>query len=175
MSGTSQTPTPFFENANLWRGIVSVFVMVSFIIVAVLALTKVISDSSVVDKLLDVLQNAVILVLGYWLGSSAGSTSKNGIIAGLATTTPDATPLPLPDGPDTPPVDPVVPAPPPAPVAATVAPAVTAPQAIPGPQPPASALYPDPTPAPPPAPPPSTPTMRMTAPPKAPPPSSTTP
>lgn len=71
------TPAPVAENANLWRGIVSVAVMVAFAVVAVLTMTRTVSESNITTTVLGILGSLATTVVGYWLGSSAGSTAKD--------------------------------------------------------------------------------------------------
>jgi len=66
------------ETINAWgRVVVSVFVLLLLGVAEVAAFSKVAVDPAI----LSLLQNLGVLVVGYWVGSSAGSTTKQGQLA----------------------------------------------------------------------------------------------
>lgn len=77
---TTITPDPSQpppENSNLWRGIVSIFVMAAFCAVTFVTMTRVVPESPTTAQIIGTLTSLVTLVVGYWMGSSAGSTTKS--------------------------------------------------------------------------------------------------
>ena len=67
---------PVAENSNLWRGVVSVAVMAAFGAVVALVLTHAVPETATTQNVISTLSVLATTVVTYWMGSSAGSTSK---------------------------------------------------------------------------------------------------
>lgn len=63
---------------NDWGRIaVSLVVVVAFVVVLALVMTRAVTDSPILDQMLQLLGTLTTGVVTYWIGSSAGSTEKN--------------------------------------------------------------------------------------------------
>ena len=69
------------ENSNLWRGIVSVVVMLAFGAVVGVTITRVVGESPIMSQVIGTLTSLVTIVVSYWMGSSSGSTAKSAQLA----------------------------------------------------------------------------------------------
>lgn len=102
MSDTVPAGAPVITNVDLvnaWgRVIVSAFVMAIFLVVAILAFTRAVPATEIVSIIAGAVGTMAAGVVTYWVGSSAGSTAKNSVIASLsaanAPAQPPAKPVP---------------------------------------------------------------------------------
>ena len=102
MSGTTPpTPAPTQTKGELiatWGRVgVSGIIVVSFLATLVLVLTKTVAESQTTTYLVTTLGTLATMVVGFWVGSSAGSVTKTATLERqsmqMATMAPDAPPI----------------------------------------------------------------------------------
>jgi hypothetical protein len=83
------TPVAVADNRtaliNTWgRVVVSIVIVVAFLAVLFLLMTRTITETTTSTNMLQVLATLTTGVVGYWVGSSSGSTAKDAVIAAVA-------------------------------------------------------------------------------------------
>ena len=84
MSGTAPpAPVPAVDSSDKWRAIISLFILTMFAGLGAAFIFRSITDSPSLQNMTGALTSMVSAVVGYWMGSSAGSTKKSVTLAGV--------------------------------------------------------------------------------------------
>ena len=85
MSGATPpaAPTPAVDSSDKWRAIISLFILTMFAGLGAAFIFRSITDSPSLQNMTGALTSMVSAVVGYWMGSSAGSTKKSVTLAGV--------------------------------------------------------------------------------------------
>ena len=85
MSGTTPPAAlaPAVDSSDKWRAIISLFILTMFAGLGAAFIFRTITDSPSLQNMTGSLISMVSGVVGYWVGSSAGSTKKSATLAAV--------------------------------------------------------------------------------------------